>query len=255
MTSSGSLRRVVVLTTIGSFSIAALLGVLALLGSGDFGDGQARVLLTTLAVGVTSVAVLCYLATSETPYERVGAVGGVPALVALVAALMLIWGDNAFDDDGVGKTFGIAFVLAATLAQASLLLVLAGSRDNLRVLLVATLGLAGVLAALVSAAILGAEGGGLWRLIGIVAILDVLGTVVAIAIGAFGRVVDQSSAAGSASTGPRGTVALEAPLAEALDERAHRTGRSREDLVAEALTRYLEADAQSGPQSGPQSGM
>ncbi|WP_323793379.1 hypothetical protein [Nocardioides sp.] len=239
MTSSGSLRRAVVATTIGSFSIAALLGVLALLGSGDFGDGQARILLTTLTVGVSSVAVLCYLATGGTPYERVGLTGGIVVFIPLLTSLILIWGDNSFDEDGLLKTFGVGFVLAATLAQVSLLLVLTRGHKSLRALLVSTLALAGLLAALVSAAILGVEGGGWWRLIGIVAILDVLGTVVAIALGAFGRVGGQK-APGPLTTSAAAIV-LPAPLALALDERSRLTGRSREDLAAEALARYLDS--------------
>ncbi len=251
MTSSGSLRRLVVLVTIGSFSVAALLGVLALLGSGDFGEGQGRVLATTMAVGVSSVAVLCYLATGGTPYERVGIAGGVTVLVPLVTALVLIWSDDLLGaDDEVLRTFGVGVVLAATLAQASLLLVLTGARETLRVLLVVTLVLAGLLAVLVSAAILGGEGDVLWRAIGIVAILDVLGTVVAIALGAFGRVAGR--VAGQDPSLPDRTatsraVALDDSLAAALDERARLTGRTREDLVAEALTRYLELP---GGQSG-----
>lgn len=250
MTSSGSVRRLVVTTTIGSFSVAALLGVLALLGGGDFGEGQARVLLTTLAVGVSSLAVLCYLATAQTPYERVGVVGGIVVLVPLLTSLVLIWGDDAFDGGvGLWRTFGIGLVLAATLAQASLLLVLTGARESLRALLVATLVLAGLLAVLVSAAILGAEGDGLWRPIGIVAILDVLGTVVAIALGAFGRVA--GGVAGrdddvSDLTRASRTVVLDERLVKALDERARRTGRAREDLVTEALARYLGSESPAG---------
>ncbi|MGA8847321.1 MAG: hypothetical protein WB471_11970, partial [Nocardioides sp.] len=183
MTTSGSLRRLVVTTTLGSFSIAALLGVLALLGSGDFGEGQARVLGTTLLVGLTSVAVLCYLATSETAFQPVGVLGGLTVLVPLFAGLWLIWaGYPSGDSDAVWRSFTVGIVVAATLAQASLLLGLVGARRPLRPLLLATLAFAALLGALVSAVILGGDvGGGLLRMIGIVAILDVLGTVVAIA--------------------------------------------------------------------------
>lgn len=46
-TSKASLRRTMIALTIGSFSIAALLGVLSLLGGGDFGEPELRVLATT----------------------------------------------------------------------------------------------------------------------------------------------------------------------------------------------------------------
>ncbi len=246
MTTSGSTRRIVVGLTIGSFSLAALMGVLALLGTGDFGDTEARVLLTTLTVGITSVAVLCYLATSETRYAPVGVAGGVAVLLPLSTALWLIWVDTGMNDSDVTwKAFGVGVVVAATLAQVSLLLVLAGSRAGLRPLLGGTLVLATILAVLVSTMILGADGSdGLWRVVGIVAILDVLGTVVTMALAVFGGARRPSPVAGSRA------VDLPASLVGALEERAHATGRSCDDLVAEAVAGYLAGDGlrvDSGP--------
>ncbi|MEN8673095.1 hypothetical protein [Nocardioides sp.] len=249
MTTPGPVRRTVAAITIGSFSLAALLGVLALLGGGDFGEGQARVLLTTVVVGATSVAVLCYLVTAATDYEAVGVAGGVSVLVPLLTSLVLIWGEDPFGGDGVWQTFGIGVVLATLLAQACLLLVLTQGRDRLRPLLVATLALAGVLAVLVCSAILGADDDGLWRLIGIVAILDVLGTVVAMALGAFAPAADAPPPPAGVGQEPAHTVRVPARLDSELATLARRTGRTSEDLVAEALTRYLavgDPDRQSG---------
>lgn len=244
MTTPGSLRRLVVTTTLGSFSIAALLGVLALLGSGDFGEGQARVLGTTLLVGLTSVAVLCYLATSETAYQPVGVLGGFAVLVPLFTGLWLIWADySGSDSDAVWQSFSVGIVAASTLAQASLLLGLVGANRPLRPLLLTTLALAGVLGVLVSVVILGGDDGDiLWRVIGIVAILDVLGTVVSIALGVVARVGGSPTTGGAAasSTGAA-TIALPGPLAAVLDERSRVTGRTRDDLVTEAVARYLES--------------
>ncbi len=248
MTTPGSLRRVVVTTTLGSFSFAALMGVLALLGSGDFGEGQARVLGTTLLVGVSSIAVLCYLATAETKFQSIGVVGGFAVLLPLLTGLWLIWADySGGDSEAMFKAFGVGVVVAATLAQASLLLGLAGARESLRGLLLVTLALAAVLAALVSLVILGGDDGdGLWRFIGIVAILDVLGTVVVIALGVVARIGQPAGPADPAGpAGPSGPaeVQLPGPLAAALDVRAARSGRTRDDLVAEAVARYLAAEA------------
>ncbi len=233
MTTPGSVRRLVVATTIGSFSLAALMGVLALLGSGDVGETEARVLLTTLVVGVTSVAVLCYLATGETPYQPVGVAGGLLVLVPLLTSLGLIWLDDV-GSEAVWETFGIGVVVAATLAQASLLLALAGPRPSLGALLLATLALATVLAVLVSAVILGAyDDGGLWRAIGIVAILDVLGTVVAMALAVLG------GAHAVRHDGATRPVELPASLVLGLDARVRATGRPRDELLAEAVADYL----------------
>ena len=241
MTTPGSVRRLVVATTIGSFSLAALMGVLALIGSGDVGETEARVLLTTLVVGATSVAVLCYLATGETPYQPVGVAGGLVVLVPLLTSLWLIWLEDVDSgSEAVWKAFGIGVVVAATLAQASLLLALAGPRPSLRPLLLATLALATVLAVLVSAVILGAyDDGGLWRAIGVVAILDVLGTVVAMALAVLGgarAVGHDHDDDRDRATRP---VELPAALVVGLDERARVTGRPRAELLAEAVADYL----------------
>ena len=124
------LRRVTLFLTIGSFSIAALLGVLALLSGGAFGEGQARVLVTTVCVGVASVLTLCYLATVDRPFRLVGVLGGLAAVPTLVVSLLLVWteiGDNS-RGDLVWKAFGIGSVASLTLAQAALLLVVAAQR-------------------------------------------------------------------------------------------------------------------------------
>ena len=67
--------------------------MIALIGGGAFGATEGRVLLTTLLVGVASVAVLCYLATAGTPYQWVGVVGGVVLVAPVVTALFMIWHD------------------------------------------------------------------------------------------------------------------------------------------------------------------
>lgn len=241
-------RGLIVRLTIGSFSLAALMGVIALLGGGAFGETERRILLTTLLVGVTSVAVLCYLATAGTPYQLVGVAGGAAVLVPLVSALFLVWSDwGGEPPEWLGRTFGVGVVVAATLAQASLLLALgARSRPLVRRLLAATLVLATVLAGLVSYLILGPEPGGsaYARMLGVVAILDVLGTVVVTALTRFGT-------AGAAQPTSHETVTVPAALAAALDERAVRTGRSRDDVVADAVAAYLARDRAGlgGPQT------
>ena len=87
------IRTAIVRVTIGSFSLAALMGIVALLRGGDFGETQTRVLLTTILVGVVSIAVLCYLATAGRPSQPVGVAGGLVVLVPLATALLMIWTD------------------------------------------------------------------------------------------------------------------------------------------------------------------
>jgi hypothetical protein len=226
---------VIVRVTIGSFSLAALIGIIALLRGGEFGQTQFRILLTTLLVGAVSIAVLCYLATAGRPSQPVGVAGGVIVLVPLITALLMIWGDVEHGpSEGVLKTFGIGTAVAATLAQASLLLALGErGRAAVRRILVGTLALAAVLAAMASALIAGftpAEGGYYHRILGVVAILDVLGTVVVAALMKLGS-GDLERA--------RTEVRLPQDLAQSVAELATKSDQSSDEVVAAAVRLYL----------------
>jgi hypothetical protein len=230
----GTVRTVVVRTTIGAFSLAALLGIVALVGGRAFGSVEGRVLLTTLLTGVVSVLVLCYLLTADTRYRAVGAVGGATVLVPLVSALFLIWYDYETDPPvPLARTFGVGTVAALTLAQASLLLAIgAAAGPVVRRFLLATLALAGILAVQVSALVLGLHAHPDYlRLLGVVAILDALGTVVVAALTRFG--------AGARAPASVATVVLPASVVERAGQRAAATGASVEEVVAAAVEAYL----------------
>jgi len=234
MNSGSTLRRVGATLTIGSFSVAALIGIVALLGGGSFGEGEARILLTTLIVGSASICALCYLATAGTRWAPAGAAGGLVLALPVVTALVVVWSDWSSDDsDGILKAFGIGVVLALTLAQLCLLLALAGD-GRLGVVLWPTVAIAIVLAGLITAMILEEIGADdVWRLLGVLAILDVLGTLVTIALAKF-------SDRGSARTrDPRLRVTLDADRTAALERLAADAGRSPEQLVGDAVDRYL----------------
>jgi hypothetical protein len=236
-TTKASLRRTIIALTIGSFSVAALLGVLALLGGGNFGESELRVLATTVIVGCASIGVLCYLATVETPYVAVGAAGGLAALVSAGTALALVWGGLGGAAEGASQVFGVTTVIAVTAAQLCLLLALAAKRRNLSLLLWSTLVLATVAAAIISALIVAEDASdGIVRFLGVVLILDVLGTVVTTALAVFGP--------GPRDPGPRPgrvstTVTLPAQLADRLQQSAAASGRTTDDLAADAVARYL----------------
>lgn len=231
------LRRVVVNGIIGSFSLAALMGIVALLGGGDFGGTEARILLTTLIVGVESLAALCYLSLAGHRYRWVGIAGGATSLVCSVLALLLTWG--AEDSEPVLRAFFVTLTIAATLAQASLLLALAG-REGIGPLLGSTLFVAACVALLILGPILeiGSDpGGGYARALGVLGILDVLGTVVVIATAVFARVRDNDPPAPSSTdVEPRLlSTALEVRVREAAKER----GTSPGQLISDALDQFL----------------
>ena len=100
--------------------------------------------------------------------------------------------------------------------------------------LLGTLALAAVLAAMISLLIVGwnpADDDFYVRLLGVVAILDVLGTVVVPALVKFGSGNLDAS---------RAEVRLPADLAESVADLAATSGRSSDDVVADADWRYLQ---------------
>ena len=235
-TTTAPIRRWIVRVTVGSFSLAALLGIVALLSGGEFGETEGRILLTTLLVGVVSIAVLCYLTTAGRRTQPVGVAGGVTVLVPLVTGLLLIWGDSDGSSDGLVKTFAIGGIVAATLAQVCLLLAPTGRGSSLaRRMLTATIGTAALLAVMTSLLVLGVHPGddGFYRAVGVVAILDVLGTVVGAALLKFGPGATTDSTPGGS------TLQLPPDVAAALAERAAATGRSRDEVATDILRTHL----------------
>lgn len=227
-------RRIVLAVVIGSFSLAALMGIAVLLTGGAFGEAQGRVLLTTVVVGVESVAVLCYLAVAGRPTAFVGALGGLVSLVPFGLALWLTWGGDAPEE--LERIFGISVTIAASIAQACLLLVIA-DRPRLRPWVAATLVTVTIVAGMIIAVIIDGSGfdGGFWRIFGVIAILDVLGTLVLGALGAFGR---REPAPGHAVGPPPPAApsgALSAPVQARLTDVAHRRGVHPDRIVTDAL--------------------
>lgn len=227
-----SARRAAIIAIIVSLSLTALIGIVTLL-SGDFGSTQGKVLLTTLLLAGFSITVLCHLAVVGRALQAVGFVGVAVSGVALIAGLILIWGEVSFSDD-LWKTFGTFGVLSVSFAHANLLLLL-GQRRNavVRVLLYFTVACVGLVALLICLPILtegdipGSNGESYWRFLGVVAILDVLGSIVLPVTGRFLR--DERR------------IRLELELTEELDARltAAAAGGSREAAALAALEKGL----------------
>ncbi len=164
-------------------SLTALLGIAGVL-SASFGETGARVLTSTLLVGLYCMFCLADTAVLDTRYRAVGTAGISAASTALAQGLFLIW---ALGDDVPGDTlwlvargFLLTAIVAFALAHAALVLRLdlADLSTAARVR-TGTLVLVGAVAGLLVAAVIHpglAEGPAYWRLLGVLAILDVLGT-------------------------------------------------------------------------------
>lgn len=218
-----------------SFGVSALLGIIALLGGGEFGRTQSNVLTSTVIVGLESLAVLCYLTLAGHRTAWVGLVGGVVSLVCAGTALWWVWGTWEFGNEP-WQLFATTLVIALSLAQASLLLRLA-DRDGFRIGLALTLALAAVVAAMLIGPIVSEsfpESDAYWRAFGVVAILDVLGTVVLMAMAAVGV---RTSVARSRTSSPG---QLGDDVQRRLVELARQRGTTPDALLTEALDALAE---------------
>ena len=185
------IRRIAVWTVVVSLVITALIGIYTIV-SGEFGETQGKVMITTLAVAAFSVLALCHLAIVERDVRAVGWIGIGTSALALLAAVILIWwnfGDYVYQPGGIysniTKTFAISGLAAVSLAHANLMLLLQTAplrwiRSSLSVALI----LIAIVVSLVVPVIL-TDGmfppepfqNVYWRFFGVILILDALCTI------------------------------------------------------------------------------
>lgn len=174
-----SIRRVFLVSFIASLSISALTAIFVFL-LGDFGVTEAKLLFTTLTIGGYSLTGLC----SSVLYDRrkyipVAFSGIIVSVLGFLITVGAIWG--AIDLHDTWKSVLIFIILAFSIAHSSLLL-LAGSDKNLvSVSLIATIGFIIIVALMLIYLVLVRlhdVGEIYYRLLGVFAVLDVLGTIV-----------------------------------------------------------------------------
>ena len=229
-------RRVAIIVIIVSLSITALIGIATLI-TGSYGELQGKIMLTTLIIGATSVVALCDLAVLGRHVRVVGIAGLLAAAVALVTALILTWGTDS--SEAVVKTFALAAIAAASIAHASLLLLLSERRRTVvRSGLWITVALIALLLVLLCIAILSngqAWGDAYAKLVGTVAILDVLGTIVVPVVSLFLK--DD----GAEPTGAALNLTVPPALAMRLSRAAQEAGTTAEQFAVDAIMRSLNA--------------
>ena len=228
------LRSLMVKVVVGSFTITALFGIAALLFGGDLDGTAGKVLGTTGVVGIEAVAILCYLAVADSRRSWVGVAGGVVSLVPFGIVLWAIWMPET-GLDFPWRTFGVGLTVAASLAQVCLLLAATQRpRPAVSRLLGATLVAVAVVAVMIIVPIVGEldTGDVYWRLFGVVAILDVLGTIVTIVLARF-----VSVRPGEADRPGAGPASLDPVALQRLGLEAQRRGVSPSELLQELLDR------------------
>lgn len=121
-----NLKKLFFYLLICSIALSALMGIWAII-SGEFGDLQGKILLTTLTVVGTSILGLACGAFLESPraqnstLKAVPAAGIIIAVLCALASVWLIWGSSGRSENGLFKLFFITLIFAFSLAQLSLL--------------------------------------------------------------------------------------------------------------------------------------
>ncbi|WP_166974501.1 hypothetical protein [Brevibacterium atlanticum] len=97
------LRRTIAIVIVVAFSVAAIGGIIVMLGDID-SEATFQVIGTTSATGACSVAAFCGAALIGRRAQWFGSVTILLALVTLVVSLLFIWGDPYGWDDPIGST-------------------------------------------------------------------------------------------------------------------------------------------------------
>ena len=167
-----------------SLVVAATAGIMALL-FGSFGVLEGRVLATTLVVGVYSIVCLCCMTVLGSRYKAFGLIGMAASSLALLLGLFAIWIEwPGWDTFGqLLKYFLVFAIVGVSFGHQSLLLRIVDRASGAACTLVlVTVILINVVAALLIFPIMREDfdvGDTYWRLMGVAAILDVLGTITA----------------------------------------------------------------------------
>lgn len=236
------LRRVIVGVIIVSFGLAALGGIIVLLGA-QLGEPAWKVLSTTSLVGAYSVAVLCCASLLGRRLQVVGLTGTAVSVVAAVMSIVALWVDQPWEAELFWDVLWTLVAATVGLSFACLLLLLADRRQRaVRIGLVLTLALFVVVFVLVVYP--------LWvefewsetysRVLGIASILAALGAIVVPVLSLLLR-----DRAGAAATRHGG---LSPAAITRIEDEAARRGITSDELVAVLLA---PAAAESAPPANP----
>lgn len=157
--------------------ISAVIGIFIFL-FGDFGETEAKLLLTTLTIGGFSLTGLC----SSTIHNRMelkafSLVGMLVSVLGFLITICVIW--EIIDIKDTWKTMIVFIILAVTIGHISLLFIIKPKSTFLKNILRVTILFISIVAIMLITLILADADvdGFFFRLLGVFAILDVLGTV------------------------------------------------------------------------------
>lgn len=170
-------KRTLIWLLIIALSLAALTGIIIFL-IGDFGEIGARILLTTLALGGYSLTGLCSAMLQKYPrYKMFSNIGMLVAFLGFIVATLFTW--EILDMDDIWEVVIIFIVLSIGIAHASLLLQIKPKSKQLKIIRSLTIGFIAIVTLMLIRSTIGNfnESDLYYRLLGVFAILDVLGSI------------------------------------------------------------------------------
>ena len=171
-------KRIFLLTLIVALVLSALVGIYVFL-LGDFGDLENKILLTTASLAVFSLLGLCSALIYYNKKLRPLSVLGMSfSLLGFTFSLAIVWQFPQYRV--VAETFMILTILSFSIAHTSLLLMLKIKYPLVRYSLYSTIFFIVIVAMMLSYVVIFHydEDGLFFRLLGVFAILDVLGSIV-----------------------------------------------------------------------------
>lgn len=147
---------------------------------GEFGETEARLLLTAGAVATYSLTGLVAAGALERHDAWVGQAGLATSGVGFLLAMMVIWSDWEGDDgEGLARLAATAFIAAGAVTHGTLLLPRPADSPSLRAIIGLTLTTVTVVALMLIGLVYSEDdpGEGYFRALGVVAVLMVLGTI------------------------------------------------------------------------------
>ncbi len=170
------LKKLLLRTLIGALVISALIGIYAFL-FGEFNETEVKILLTTLSVSYFSVTSLACAAALEKGKQRFLSIPGLLlGVVGFVMFLLGIWAEW-FDSEGYAKSMIVVGIFSFSLAQACLLS-LPELAAKFRWVYYGAIGSIFALALLISGMVIfEADDEWLFRIAGVLGILDGCATV------------------------------------------------------------------------------
>ena len=170
-------RKYFLRTLIMALVISAAIGIVIFL-VGDFGETEVKLLLTTLAIAGFSLTGL----SSSTIHYRAGfglfaVIGMLISVLGFLSTMVLIW--EIVDPDDMWQIVLIFIILSVSIAHSSLLFQLRPKSKNIKYALIGTIIFISIVALMLVKSTINEfeEDEFYFRLLGVFAILDVLGTI------------------------------------------------------------------------------